>query len=103
MPANTYVQGVINELGMLTKEPCRERVVAKGYVDLYLLRRADFDDVLEAYKADVGVTAYIEDRGACVRVCRGKWMWVWMRVMRGVSWFGKRALVCMCNNAHIYI
>ena len=38
---------------MLTKEPCRERVVAKGYVDLYLLRRADFDDVLEAYKADV--------------------------------------------------
>ena len=30
---------------MLTKEPCRERVVAKGYVDLYLLRRVDFDDV----------------------------------------------------------
>ena len=54
---------------MLTKEPCRERVVAKGYVDLYLLRRADFDDVLEAYKADVGVTAYIEDRGVCVCAC----------------------------------
>ena len=86
MPANTYAQGVINELGMLTKEPCRERVVAKGYVDLYLLRRVDFDDVLESHKADVGVTAYIEDRGVCVRVCGGEWMWVWMRVNTRDAW-----------------
>ena len=36
---------VINELGLLAKEPCRERVIATGIVNLFLLRRTDFDEV----------------------------------------------------------
>lgn len=52
---------IVNELGMLAKEPCREKVVATTYVSLYSLRRSCFDEVLRMFN-EAAMKPYIEDR-----------------------------------------
>ena len=34
---------------MLAKEPCREKVTANGFIELFLLRRRCFEDVVELF------------------------------------------------------
>ena len=46
---------------MLAKEPCRERAVAVGFIDLFLLRRQCFEDVVELY-TEAALKPFVDTR-----------------------------------------